>query len=327
MQGYPLSYGAVRARDEGGDLISTVPHPEVQLLCPRCKAEVDGLRCSYCQFQMEIHNGVVCALPPERVHYYAKFIAEYERIRAAEGRGSEGAEFYLALPYKDMSGRNSRQWEIRSRSYDFLIRHLLKQLHCRGSILDLGAGNCWMSFRLALLGYGVVAVDLLTNENDGLGAAEHFHKHLSTPIPRFQAEATHLPFRDEQFDVIIFNASFHYAEDYEAALSEALRCLKPGGRAIISDTPWYSREESGRQMVAERHAAFRQRFGSASDSLKSQEYLTDERLQELEDNCSIRWAIHRPWYGWRWALRPWIARLRGRREPSSFRMYVARKHA
>jgi SAM-dependent methyltransferase len=276
---------------------------------------------------MEIHNGIVRALPPERVAYYAKFIAEDERIRAAEGRGSEGEEFYLALPYKDMSGRNSHQWEIRSRSYDFLIRHLLKPLHGRGSLLDLGAGNCWMSFRLALLGYDMVAVDLLTNENDGLGAAEHFHKHLSKPIPRFQAEAAHLPFRDEQFDVIIFNASFHYAEDYEAALSEALRCLKPGGRVIISDTPWYSREESGRRMVAERHAAFRQRFGSASDSLKSQEFLTDERLQGLEDNCSTRWTIHRPWYGWRWALRPWIARIRGRREPSSFRMYVARKHA
>jgi SAM-dependent methyltransferase len=276
---------------------------------------------------MEIHNDIVRALPPERVAYYAQFIGDYERIRAAEGRGSEGGEFYLALPYKDTSGRNSQQWEIRSRSYEFLIKHLLKPLCGRGSILDLGAGNCWMSFRLALLGYGMVAVDLLTNENDGLGAAEHFHKHLPIPISRFQAEAAHLPFRDEQFDVIIFNASFHYAEDYEAVLSEALRCLKPGGRVIISDTPWYSREESGRQMVAERHAAFRQRFGSASDSLKSQEFLTDERLQGLEDNCSIRWTIHRPWYGWRWALRPWIARMRGRREPSSFRMYVARKHA
>ena len=327
MQGYLLSYGAVPVDVEGSNAINALPHPEVQLLCPRCKAEVEGLQCSYCQFQMEIHNGIVRALPPERVAYYAKFIADYERIRAAEGRGSEGAEFYLALPYKDTSGRNSHQWEIRSRSYDFLIKHLLKPLHGRGSILDLGAGNCWMSFRLAHLGYGMVAVDLLTNENDGLGAAEHFHKHLSIPIPRFQAEAAHLPFRDAQFDVIIFNASFHYAEDYEAALSEALRCLKPAGRVITSDTPWYSREESGSQMVAERHAAFRQRFDSASDSLKSQEFLTDERLQGLEDSCSIRWTIHRPWYGWKWALRPWIARIRGRREPSSFRMYVARKHA
>lgn len=302
-------------------------HSGVQLLCPRCKGEVEGLECPRCEFQMEIHNGIVHSLPPERVAYYARFIAEYERIRAAEGRGSQNEEFYLALPYQDTSGRNSQQWKIRSKSYDFLIRHVLKPLPGRGSILDLGAGNCWMSFRLTLFGYSLVAVDLLTNANDGLGAAGHFNKHLSTPIPRFQAEATCLPFGDEQFDVIVFNASFHYAEDYEATLGEALRCLKPAGKVIISDTPWYSREESGRQMIVERQAAFRQRFGTPSDSVKSLEFLTDERLQGLEEKFSIRWTVHRPWYGWKWAMRPWIARLRGRREPSRFRMYVASKHA
>src|SRR5580692_3357359 len=102
MEGYPLSYGAIRVHFEGSKAMNTVPYSGVRLLCPRCKAEIDGLQCFYCQFQMKIHNGIVCALPPERVAYYATFITEYERIRAAEGRGSEGAEFYLALPYKDM---------------------------------------------------------------------------------------------------------------------------------------------------------------------------------------------------------------------------------
>jgi SAM-dependent methyltransferase len=302
-------------------------HLGIQLLCLRCKAEIDGLQCPYCEFRMETRDGIVHALLPERVVYYARFIAEYERIRAAEGRGSQSEDFYLALPHKDTSGRNSRQWEIRSRSYDFLIRHVLKPMQGRGSILDLGAGNCWMSFRLIRFGYSVVAVDLLTNANDGLGAAGHFRKHLSAPIPRFQAEVARLPFGDAQFDVILFNASFHYAEDYEATLCEALRCVKPGGKVIISDTPWYSREESGKEMVAERHAAFRHRFGTPSDSVKSLEFLTDERLKALEEKFSIRWTVHRPWYGWRWAMRPWVAKLRGRREPSRFRIYVARKYA
>jgi hypothetical protein len=127
--------------------------------------------------------------------------------------------------------------------------------------------------------------------------------------------------------VIIFNASFHYSEDYEATLREALRCLKSGGLIIISDTPWYSREESGRQMVTERHALFCQRFGTASDSVNSLEYLTDERLRVLEKDLSIQWTVHSPWYGLKWAMRPWIAKLRGQREPSRFRIYVARKHA
>jgi SAM-dependent methyltransferase len=276
---------------------------------------------------MEIHGGIVSALPPERLTYYTRFIADYERIRAAEGRGSQSEEFYLALPYKDTTGRNKQQWKIRSISYDFLIKQVLEPLHGKGSILDVGAGNCWMSFRLAVCGYDLAAVDLLTNETDGLGAAHHFDRYLSTPLSRFQAEATCLPFRDEQFDAIIFNAWFHYAEDYEAFLREALRCLKPGGRVVVCDTPWYSQEESGREMTAQRRAVFRERFGTASDSLRCLEFLTDERLERLEEKFSIHWAVHRPWYGWRWAIRPWVAKLRGQREPSSFRIYVARKHA
>jgi SAM-dependent methyltransferase len=136
-----------------------------------------------------------------------------------------------------------------------------------------------------------------------------------------------LPFQDGQFDVVIFNASFHYSEDYEITLREALRCLKPDGLVVICDTPWYSREESGKQMVTERRAYFRDRFRTASDSVESQEFLTEERLRSLEEVLSIRWTMYRPWYGWRWAMRPWVARLRKHREPSKFRIYVARKDA
>jgi SAM-dependent methyltransferase len=184
-----------------------------------------------------------------------------------------------------------------------------------------------MSFRLALAGYRPVAVDLLTNESDGLAAAAHYQKYLPMSLPRFQAEMTRLPFQSEQFDAIIFNASLHYSEDYESCLREALRCLKNGGLLIISDTPWYSREESGRQMVAERHSVFLQRFETASDSVRSLEFLTDERLRRLEERLPIRWTVHSPWYGLQWALRPLMAKLRHRREPSRFRIYTAKKEA
>jgi len=327
MQSLSLSSKMDRAHVEDGTAMNPASHFGPYLQCPLCKSRVDGLNCSRCALRMKTYNGIVYALPPERAAYYARFISEYEQIRASEGRGSQSEDFYLALPYRDLSGRNSQQWKIRSRSYDYLVTRVLQPWLDRGSILDLGAGNCWMSFRLSLLGYDPVAVDLVTNENDGLGAAVHFDTRLLSPIPRFQAEVTSLPFRDEQFDVIIFNASFHYSEDYEATLREALRCLKSAGMIIISDSPWYSHEESGRRMVAERHALFLQRFGTASDSIHSLEYLTDERLRELERNLSIQWTVHSPWYGWKWAMRPWIAKLRGQREPSRFRIYVVRKHA
>jgi SAM-dependent methyltransferase len=304
-------------------------HLGVRLQCSRCRADLTGLDCLSCGFCLQYSGGIIDALPPERAVYYARFIEEYEGIRAAEGRGSDGESFYLGLPYTDVSGKNSKQWEIRAHSYDCLMEHALKANVPMdgGRILDLGAGNCWMSYRLTVAGHHPFAVDLLTNDSDGMGAAEHYRRHLPGLFPRFRAELAHLPFQNEQFDAVIFNASFHYSEDYEAVMCEAFRCVRAGGVVIISDTPWYSSQESGKRMVSERRALFLQRYGTASDSIGSLEYLTDERLRILEEQLSIRWSIHFPRYGVRWAMRPLMAKLRNKREPSRFRIYVARKDA
>lgn len=302
-------------------------YPSLRLQCPRCRTDCIGFDCSSCGFEFRRSGGIIQALPPERISRYARFIDDYELIRAAEGRGSEEETFYLNLPYTNASDKNHAQWQIRARTYDYIMaRVLAPKLRTSGKrILDLGAGNCWLSFRLAVAGHHPCAVDLLTNRSDGLGAAEHYRRHLPEIFPRFRAELRRLPFQSDQFDAAIFNASFHYAENYEVAMREALRCVKFGGIVVISDTPWYSSEESGRAMVSERHSIFLQRYGTASDSIKSLEFLTNERLRELEKRLSIRWTIHSPQYGLRWTMRPLIAMLRRRREPSRFRVYVVTK--
>jgi SAM-dependent methyltransferase len=310
-----------------GSLSKNVYRSTVDLRCPKCHTAIGGLECEVCGFRIMVRQDIAHALPPHRAAHYAQFVADYERIRAAEGRGSQEDEYYLGLPYVDKTERNSHQWQIRARSYDCLMEHVLQPLGGRGNVLDLGAGNCWMSFRLALAGYDSVAVDLLTNDRDGLGAGVHYRKHLPKMFPRLQAEAANLPFQDAQFDAVIFNASFHYAEDYEAVLRETLRCLKPGGVVIISDTPWYAHVGSGERMVAERQELFLTKYGTASNTIISQEFLTDERLHELERQLSIRWETYQPRFGLKWAMRPWLAKIRGKREPSRFRIYVAKKYA
>ena len=301
----------------------------VQLQCPRCGTPMRKACCIQCSFVLREQNGIWKALPEERLAYYAKFIGDYEHIRAAEGRGSGTPDFYLNLPYKDASGRNQKQWAIRARTFRYLTRRLLRPSLASGPlrVLDIGAGNGWLSFRLSLSGYETVAVDLLTNAFDGLGAATHFRHLMTRLFPRFQAETAHLPFGSDQFDVAIFNASFHYSEDYRASLSEALRCIRTGGMVVICDTPWYAADDSGKRMVEERQRRFLSTFGSASDSIHSLEYLTDDRLEDLEQSFSIRWEVHTPWYGIQWAARPFVAKLRGRREPSRFRIYTTRKVA
>lgn len=76
-------------------------------------------------------------------------------------------------------------------------------------------------------------------------------------------------------------------------------------------------------MLQERKANFERAYGFPSDALASLEFLTDERLTVLERHFGIRWRVYEPRYGWRWKLRPLVAKLRGRREPSRFRIYVA----
>lgn len=321
----------IRVQEIGltSDLLQA-PHSDhsyvLSLRCPVCNGSLGEDRsCNACDFVMNEKDGIARALRPDRQAHYANFIADYEYIRTAEGRGSNDKSYYLALPYRDTTGHNSGQWQIRARSYDYLVRRVLKPLGAGKAVLDLGAGNCWLSFQLARQGHRPVAVDLLTNSQDGLGAATHYEHELGSNIPRFQAELDCLPFQDGQFDVVIFNASFHYSEDYVVTLREALRCIKPDGLVVICDTPWYSQEQYGMRMVAERRVYFCNRFHTSSDSVKSREFLTDERLRNLAEALSIHWTVHGPWYGWRWALRPWVARLRRRREPSQFRIYVARK--
>lgn len=311
---------------------------ELAIRCPGCfgtlgsvsrtASPFDGaLRCAVCSTHIANRKGIRVALVPGREEYFRRFVCEYQQVRAAEGRGSEEAAYYLALPFRDLSGRNQQQWKIRACTFQYLQDHILPEMEAvmpTLDVLDLGSGNGWLDYRLALRGHRPVGVDLLTNDSDGLGAAIHYLRRLNALFPRFQAEFNRLPFEDAQFDCAIFNASFHYAENYEETLDEAIRCVRLGGWIIVADSPWYGKDESGQQMLAERRQTFVRRYGFASDSIDSQEYLTDARLQALARRFRIDWQIHRPSYGIQWSLRPLVARLKGKRQPSEFRIYVAR---
>ena len=288
----------------------------IGLRCPACSASLaamayealseshGAIKCPECRMTIDQREGIWLALPEKRQRYFEKFVRDYEAIRKAEGRGSENPEFYLTLPYRDSTRRNSWQWEIRGRTYRHIEQKILPGLAAQSSrpleVLDLGAGNGWLSYRLAGLGHRPIAVDLCTNTLDGLGAAVHYRRALPTLFPRFRAELDRLPFQDEQFDCAVFNASFHYSESYDLTLGEASRCLRTGGTVVVADSPSYSREESGQQMLAERRIAFEQRFGFSSDNLASREYLTKERLLALEVKHRVEWRVHPVNYGFRW---------------------------
>jgi SAM-dependent methyltransferase len=247
-----------------------------------------------------------------------KFLDDYRYIRHAEGRGSDKSEYYRALPYSDENDPNAAMWAMRSKSYAYFIKNILERLESQTQrpldVLDLGAGNCWLSHRLSARGHLVVAVDIFNDERDGLGAARHYPVYFRV----VEADFDHLPLITGSFDLAIFNASFHYSVNYLRTLSEARRCLRPSGRVVILDTPIYRRKEHGTRMVQEKHAKFIERYGFPSNSLPSIDFLDFGTLNTIHETLHLDWEIHKPWYGLPWHFRPVSALLRGRRPPSKF---------
>lgn len=253
-----------------------------------------------------------------------RFLEEYRCIRHAEGRGSNDSAYYRALPYFDISCRNSRMWAMRATTYRYFegrILSLVERVQSRPlNILDLGAGNCWMSYRLSLRNHRPVALDIFADEQDGLRAARHY----PNPFPLVEAEFDYLPFPKQSFDLAVYNASLHYSADYVRTLTEVRRCLRPAGLLVILDSPVYKRREYGQQMVEERHDRFLQCYGFRSDAIPSIEFLDLPVLASLSQKLAVHWEIHHPWYGWRWHTRPWKAWLTRRRPPSRFWILVGR---
>lgn len=294
------------------------------VICPACRTALGPLAalgpktvCRGCGEAYAFIDGMADFLPTDRAARYDGFLTDYTKIRLAEGRVGD-ASYYRGLPDCPADHALAGQWRIRRRTFACLIKRVLPRLNPGAAVLDLGAGVGWLSHRLAELGFAPCAVDLSLDGQDGLAAARHYHP----AWPRIRAEFDCLPLADNCADMVIFNASLHYSTDYAASLLEARRVVRPGGFMVVLETPIYKDPSSGARMVEERAADFQARFGTRSDSLASRQYLTEALLAALARDLGHEWERITPNYGLRWALRPWIARLRGAREPARFEILV-----
>ncbi len=247
-----------------------------------------------------------------------RFLEQYAVIRRAEGRGSADPEYYRALPFRDLTGRNSGQWAIRARTFQHFVREIVAPMEGATDrplrILDVGAGTCWLTWRLHSRGHFAVGTDIFVDPLDGLGAATKFPH----PPQTIAATFDELPFAGGSFDLVVFNASIHYSADYSRTLREVRRVLTAGGKFAILDSPIYKKPEHGKRMREERQEIFERTYGFRSEALGSIEYLDELTLETLARDLGIQWTRKQPWYGWRWAWRPWKARLQRKRPPSRF---------
>ncbi|HLI11348.1 MAG TPA: methyltransferase domain-containing protein [Alphaproteobacteria bacterium] len=116
----------------------------------------------------------------------------------------------------------------------------LKQLaamvagHSAARLLDLGCGGGHVAFNTAPHVAEVVAYDLSSEMLEAVAHAAR-QRGLRNIVTR-QGAVESLPFPDASFDFVVTRFSAHHWRDFPAALREARRVLKPGGRAAFADT-------------------------------------------------------------------------------------------
>ncbi len=301
--------------------------PAIEFACPACMSPLDAtLVCSRCGRSYSLRDGIYRFLLPEQEQALAPFRAQYRRVREQDGYRARAAEYYRGLPQVQSGDPQAQTWAVRAATYGHL-EQIVQSDSARDSrpleVLDLGAGSGWLCNRLAALGHACVAVDWLSDDDDGLGAARHY----SNAFTRVQADFDRLPFVPGQFDWVVYNASLHYAPDIEKSLIYGWSMLRPGGRLAVTDSPTFRSRAGGERMAAaqaERHAA----GGERSEAIRAgQGYLLAGDMRAIGRRLRVELRYHPTRGDLNWELRRWWAGLKLWREPASFGIWTGVKPA
>lgn len=115
---------------------------------------------------------------------------------------------------------------------DFTVDYVLTNSSPDATIIDVGCGAAPVVSRLLASQRSCIGVDysfdMLRFSQDELRKSNRQNTAL------LQADCQALPFPDDHFDIIICLGVISYIEDYQLALKELYRIIKPGGRLIIS---------------------------------------------------------------------------------------------
>ena len=295
-------------------------------MCPECRLALietgaERFACPRCGRVFERRGRVWRFLTAARDAHLAPFVRRYRKVRQREGRHpTEPPEYYRRLPTVAAGDPHARDWQVRRETYHHLLGHVLAARARPLHVLDLGAGSGWLSHRLTALGHRAVAVDAIDDEVDGLGATRHY----ATEFPAVQADFDALPFAPRQFDLVVFNGSLHYAADTAATLESAHRTLAPGGALVVMDSPMFRADDEGTAMVADAVRRFIHQCGCPIVVQPGEGYLTFARLAGVAEKLALRpqFVPSRGPLGWR--LRRRVARMRLRRAPAAFGLWVAR---
>jgi SAM-dependent methyltransferase len=298
-----------------------------QFICPECRRPVvadgdGGFCCGPCGEGYPCTDGIFRFLTRRRAAAAEPFVRQYRAVRARDGHREHLPEFYRTLPMVRREHRCAAEWRIRRESYGHLQARALPAVW-QGPIhvLDVGAGCGWLAHRLASFGHCVVAVDQLDDGEDGLGVCQHYPVTLAA----VQADFDALPLEAAQFEVVVLNSSLHYSSDPAATLREARRTMIAGGALVVMDSPMFTRERDGRAMVDQQCEALLADSGGDDGAAMRRGigFLTYDSLDEVAAALGLRARFFPSRGPLAWRLRRQLARLRLKRAPAAFGLWVA----
>ena len=215
--------------------------------CPVCQQSLvqreNSLYCPDDDLSFPLQDGIFRLIPPEQQEEADAYAEEYREQREEQGWRSLTAEEMAALPTVPPRGWDKIYWPVRHKSFQTLMRWFKQEIDGRSPslrVVDMGAGVGWLAGRLAMVAgeqVELVALDLSRDDAFGLGAAGRLRQELEIPLTLVQGDIERPPFQHKSVDLLIYNASLHYAGDVVACLASAATLLRPGGAVVIMDSP------------------------------------------------------------------------------------------
>jgi SAM-dependent methyltransferase len=102
--------------------------------------------------------------------------------------------------------------------------------------LEIGAGTGY--FTLNMMRAGLIGKGTCTDISPGmLATLDANAKRLGLKVKTVSADAEHLPFKDESFDLVLGHAVLHHIPDLATAFGELARVLAPGGTLMFAGEP------------------------------------------------------------------------------------------
>ena len=215
---------------------SILTYENLKILCPACRtghldltSANSEVHCSVCDASYQMKNGIIDLLPdsPHQEHIFGGAIESEWFVRFYESRWWRRGlvnNLYLAISFDD-------ELEMISQAATLKDARTVLDLACGSGIytrpfartLDQGIA-VGLDLSMPMLDYAAAKA-----ETEGISNTLFIH-----------GDAHHLPFPDNQFDVVNCSGALHVFPDLPKVLSEVHRVLTPGGYFTggIGRWPW-----------------------------------------------------------------------------------------